>query len=56
LIARNTVDEWVDSLLAAKHLAAQLGQGDIDRKEYSERANYDFGTMVREILALGERN
>src|SRR6185312_16132289 len=28
LIARNTIDEWVDRLLAAKHLAAQLGQGD----------------------------
>jgi len=29
-------------LLAAKHLAAQLAQGDIDREEYRERANYDF--------------
>lgn len=53
LIARDTVDEWVDALLAAKHLAAQLGQGDIDSAEYTRRANYDFGTMAREILILG---
>ena len=33
LVARDAVDEWVDMLLAAKHLAAQLGQGDITREE-----------------------
>ena len=31
LVAAGTVDCWVDALLAAKHLAAQLGQGDITR-------------------------
>ena len=31
LTARNTIDEWVDVLLAAKHLAAQLGQA-LDRR------------------------
>ena len=30
LIAAHSIDEWVDVLLAAKHLAAQLGQGDIN--------------------------
>jgi SNF2 family DNA or RNA helicase len=53
LIATDTVDEWVDMLLAAKHLAAQLAQGDISSEEYRERANYDFGRIVRDILSTG---
>ena len=30
LILRDSIDEWVNSLLAAKHLAARLGQGEVD--------------------------
>lgn len=52
LVATGTVDDWVDALLSAKHLAAQLGQGDISRAEYDERADYAFGEMVREVLRL----
>ena len=52
LIATGTVDAWVDALLAAKHLAAQLGQGDITRGEYDSRADYAFGEMVRDVLKL----
>lgn len=52
LIARDTVDEWVDMLLAAKRLAAQLAQGDIEVEEYASRSNYDYGRVVREILGL----
>jgi SNF2 family DNA or RNA helicase len=52
LIASDTVDGWVDSLLSAKHLAAQLGQGDINRAEYDARADYAFGEMVRDVLRL----
>ncbi len=54
LVASDTVDDWVDMLLAAKHLAAQLAQGDINQEEYRRRANYDFGRAVREILG-GDR-
>lgn len=54
LIAKDTVDEWVDALLMAKHLAAQLGQGDIDRVEYDARADYTFGEMVRDVLRLDD--
>ena len=54
LIAAGTVDDWVDMLLAAKHLAAQLAQGDVELDEYRERANYDFGRVIREILRVGE--
>lgn len=53
LVARDTVDEWVDMLLAAKRLSAQLAQGDIEESEYASRANYDYGRVVREILGLG---
>ena len=54
LVATGTVDSWIDALLAAKHLAAQLGQGDITRSEYDSRADYAFSEMVREVLRLDE--
>jgi SNF2 family DNA or RNA helicase len=54
LIARETVDEWVDVLLSAKQLAAALGQGDISKQEYQAKASYSFGEMVREILGIHE--
>jgi len=56
LIAHHTIDEWVDVLLAAKHLAAQLGQGDIDKATYLDRASYDYGVMIREILGIEEKS
>ncbi len=52
LIATDTVDTWVDALLTAKHLAAQLGQGDLSREEYDRQADYAFGEMVRDVLRL----
>lgn len=57
LVAKNTIDEWVDVLLGAKHLAAKLGQGDISKAEYDAHASYAFGEMVRDVLGLnGEKN
>lgn len=50
LICCDTVDEWVNSLLAAKRLAAQLLQADIDKEEYERLANYQFGQTISEIL------
>ena len=52
LVATATIDGWVDALLSAKNLAAQLGQGDIGRREYDERADYAFGAMLRDVLGL----
>jgi SNF2 family DNA or RNA helicase len=52
LLCRGTVDEWVDSLLSAKRLAAQLAQADISLEDYKAKANYEFGRIVREILGL----
>jgi SNF2 family DNA or RNA helicase len=54
LVARETVDTWVDALLSAKHLAAQLGQGDIGRDEYDALADYSFGEMIRDVLKLDD--
>lgn len=34
LMASNTIDEWVDGLLSAKHRAAQLAQGDIGPEDF----------------------
>ena len=50
LIMEESVDEWVDVLLGAKHLAAQLTQGDISRAQYEETATYDFIEMLRAVL------
>ena len=53
LVAEGTVDGWVDALLTAKNLAAQLGQGDIDRNEYDNQADYTFGAMLHDVLGVG---
>lgn len=52
LIASHSIDEWVDVLLAAKHLAAQLGQGDITLDEYARQATYTYGEMIRDVLGM----
>ena len=53
LVAKETVDEWVEVLLNAKALAAQMAQGDISREYYRAEANYAFGDMIRDILREG---
>lgn len=50
LICEDTIDSWVDSLLQAKRLAAQLMQSDVSLEEYESAASYDFGRVVTEIL------
>lgn len=54
LLLRDSVDLWVDDLLTAKHLAAQLGQADIDPKQYREKATYRFGEILSSILGSDE--
>lgn len=46
----DSVDEWVDCLLEEKRLAAQLTQGDIDARAYSERATLGFFEILKRIL------
>jgi SNF2 family DNA or RNA helicase len=52
LVAKGTVDEWVDVLLSAKHLAAKLAQGDITKEQYEIEATYAYGDMIKDILAM----
>ena len=50
-IATGTVDEWVDTLLNAKYLAAQLTQGDIDSEEFNEGYSSDLDEMLKQVLS-----
>ena len=50
LVMQDSVDQWIDALLDAKKLAAQLTQGDIDAKQYAERATLSFYEILAGIL------
>ena len=50
LIMKDSIDEWIDVLLRAKHLAAQLAQGDISLEYYQSQASYDFAEIIKNIL------
>jgi SNF2 family DNA or RNA helicase len=53
LKAEGTIDDWVESLLAAKTLAAQLAQGDISIELYQQQSEYSFGEMIKDVLGIG---
>jgi len=48
---KDSIDEWIDVLLRAKHLAAQLAQGDISLEYYESQASYDFAEIIKSILS-----
>ena len=50
LIANDTIDEWVDVLLAAKYRAAQLAQGDIDAGEFRDSFRTDISEVLQGVL------
>ena len=50
LVAHNTIDEWVDVLLNAKHQAAQLTQGDISKSSFARTFNFDLSSALSQIL------
>lgn len=54
LIMEDSVDEWIDALLDAKHYAALLAQGDIKSDIYSKYVDYSYCDIMREILEAGE--
>ena len=56
LVASGTIDEWVDVLLSAKHLAARLAQGDITKDQYMQEADYAYGEMIKDILDAKDQN
>jgi len=51
LIAKATIDEWVDILLNAKFQAAQMTQGDISCKKFSSDYDYDLSGALAQILS-----
>jgi SNF2 family DNA or RNA helicase len=50
IVARDTIDEWVDSLVNAKGLAAALAQGDIARDKFAAEMTYGFDEILRKVL------
>jgi SNF2 family DNA or RNA helicase len=52
LIAKGTIDEWIDVLLKTKLNAAALTQGDITLDHYRETVDYSFGDIIKEILNI----
>ena len=49
--AKNSIDEWVDALLAAKEIAARYAQGDITKDEYEKEMSFDFAELLAEVLS-----
>ena len=53
LIMKDSIDLWVDELINAKWLSAQLAQGDISSDDYVNRISYSYGDILRAILNIG---
>lgn len=54
LMMHDSIDGWVDVLLQAKKLAAQLAQGDISLEYYRTQMTYSFGDVLKQILNIKE--
>ena len=50
LLVEDSIDEWVDELISAKHVAAKLGQGDIDETTFASEMSYAFSAMLADVL------
>lgn len=55
IMASDTIDEWVDALLNAKHQAALLAQGDASRREFEDNFPNDLPKVLTEILKPGRK-
>ncbi len=51
LLASNSIDYWVDSLLDAKEISARYAQGDISSEIYDANMSFNFANILKEILA-----
>jgi SNF2 family DNA or RNA helicase len=52
LLMNDSIDTWIDTLLHAKRMAAQLTQGDISLEYYQTQMTYEFGEILAEILNI----
>ena len=50
LIVKNSIEEWIEALVHAKHMAAGFVQGDMSEQDYKDKINYNFNKMLNEIL------
>ena len=50
IMIRGSIDEWVNSLLAAKSKAAALTQSDIDKEFFEDNMNYSYASIIKSIL------
>jgi len=56
LVMAESVDEWVDVLLAEKELAAKLAHGDIGSDAFGSTMNYQMFAMLKSVLGMEEVN
>ena len=54
LLMKDSIDQWVETLIHSKHLAAKLGQGDIDMESFSNEFSYEFLDMLNDILNINQ--
>ncbi len=50
IMIRGSIDEWVNSLLAAKSKAAALAQSDINKEAFRDDMNYSYASIIKSIL------
>lgn len=50
LMMRDSIDDWIESLLASKRRAAQLAQGDINIDEYQSEEDFSYGQILQRVL------
>jgi SNF2 family DNA or RNA helicase len=55
ILMQESVDEWIDILINAKHWSAKLAQGDVALDEYADNMNYTFREVMRNVLGIGEK-
>jgi SNF2 family DNA or RNA helicase len=52
ILMQDSIDQWIDILLHAKHMAAKLAQGDISQEAFQKEMPYSFQEMLSNILGI----
>ncbi len=50
LYIENSIDEYIDKLVRAKHIASQLASGDIEKDDFIQEGEFDLAKTLEEIL------
>lgn len=54
ILMQDSIDQWIDILLLAKHMAAKLAQGDISQEIFQKEMPYSFQEMLCDILGINK--